>query len=367
MRTMITVAALLGTGVGASACAKPCVDDGLLQSFCPEAETDTDTGASASASATEASASATQASASATEASASATQGSISETDSDTAGDGCGAELFQSANVPANVLIVLDRSGSMNQSIGGGAGTKWQVALAAIDQFVSAFGDQARFGIMLYPGYNLSCSEGMSCSTGAVFVDPGPMTAQAIIDVLDEAQTCSFGTPTAETLESLLEYPGLEDQGRDNYVLLITDGDSTCEDPVPVVGALRVSNPEVKTYVLGFGGAVNPVELAAMAEAGGTALPGEPAYYQADDAASLEAALTSIGGDFLSCAYVLSKPLPDPDQLYVLFDGIHVPRDPGHANGWDYDANGNTVTFYGASCDALQSGQVADLQMVYGC
>lgn len=356
MRIMIPIAVLLGVG----ACATPCVDDGLLQKACPEQESLTDSSADTEG----ASASATETETASASASASVSQsGSASDTDS--AGDGCEAELFQSANVPANVLIVLDRSGSMNQDIGGG--TKWTVALEAIETFLGDFGNQARFGLMLYPGFDLSCDEGMNCATGTVFVDPGPMTAEAINESLDDAQTCSFGTPTAESLESLLDYSGLEDPTRDNYVLLITDGQSTCEDPIPIVAALRDRDPEVRTYVLGFGDGVDPDELEAMAEAGGTALPGDPAYYQADDAASLDQALQSIGGNFLSCSYSLDQPLDDPDQLYVLFDGIQVPRDPGHENGWDYDPVTNTVTFYGAACNALQSGDVTDLQLVYGC
>lgn len=360
MRVLIPMTVLLGVG----ACATPCVDDGLLQKHCPENETLTDSSAdtdSASASATVSESDTDTASASVSDSdSASASE---SDSDSDSDSDSCDAELFQSTNVPANVLIVLDRSGSMNENIGGG--TKWSIALEAIEQFIGDFGGQARFGLMLYPGFDLSCSEGMSCAAGTVFVDPASMSTADIVDALDDAQTCSFGTPTAETLDALLDYPGLEDPARANYVLLITDGQSTCDDPVPMVTALRNKEPEVQTYVLGFGDGVDPDELEAMAEAGGTALPGDPAYYEADDASSLDEALTSIGGNFLSCVYTLSAPLPDPDQLYVLFDGIQVARDT--VDGWDHDAATNTVTFYGAACDALQSGEVTDLQMVYGC
>jgi hypothetical protein len=340
------------------ACATPCLDDGLNQKPCPEGESLTDSSADTDTS----SASATE-TASATASESNSQTASVSDSDSD--GDGCEAELFQSANVPANVLIVLDRSGSMNQSLGGG--TKWSVALDAIETFLDEFGTQARFGLMLYPGFNLSCSEGMQCSTGTIVVDPAPMTVAMIEEALDDAQTCSFGTPTAETLESLVGYPGLQDPTRANHVLLITDGESTCEDPVPIVTELRNQTPEVKTFVLGFGGGVDPDELEAMAQAGGTALPGDPSYYQADDAASLDQALQSIGGEFLSCTYTLNKPLDDPEQLYVLFDGIQVPRDPTQDHGWDYDAGTNRVTFFGAACDALQSGDVSDLQLVYGC
>lgn len=38
-----------------------------------------------------------------------------------------------------------------------------------------------------------------------------------------------------------------------NYVLLLTDGMPTCDDPTPQVTALRRRMPEVRTFVVGFG------------------------------------------------------------------------------------------------------------------
>lgn len=279
---------------------------------------------------------------------------------------GCGGELYQAEQVPANMLIVLDRSTSMRDEIGG-AGTKWEIAHEAIGRMLDDYAGQIRFGLMLYPGLDQACDEGEECGPGAVFVDVGPDTADAIRDFLAGADTCSFGTPTAEALEVLTDYAGLEDTERANYILLITDGQSTCDDPVPRVTALRDESPEIRTFVVGFGSSVDPDELGDMAEAGGTARSGDPPYYQADDDASLLEALLSIGGGVLSCSFELSSVPPDEELLYIYFDEREIARDTTQTNGWDYDADTNQITFYGEACDDLQAGRVGDLVVSYGC
>jgi hypothetical protein len=51
----------------------------------------------------------------------------------------------------------------------------------------------------------------------------------------------------------------------------------------------------------------------------------------------------------------------------VYFDGVPVPRDRNHINGWDYDPDRNQVNFYGPACDQLRSGQVGDVDIKMGC
>lgn len=278
---------------------------------------------------------------------------------------GCDSELFGSEAIPPNVLIVLDRSASMLDEIDGGS--KWDIANAAVDQLTTDYGDTVRFGFMLFPGLDQSCSMGAECTAGAVFVDPADGTAEEIATFLDGADTCMFGTPIAETLESLVDYAGLEDPTRDNYVLLVTDGMATCDDPVPPVTQLRAEDPEIKTFVVGFGGEVDPGQLSAMAIEGGTALPGDPNYYQADDAAALGDAFAAIAGSVLSCSFLLDEIPADPDDLYAFFDMMQIDRDPTHTDGWDYDPATNTVTFYGPACDAIQNDEVDTVSLVFGC
>lgn len=278
---------------------------------------------------------------------------------------GCGGEFYQAEAVPPNVLITLDRSGSMHDWIDGG--TKWNVAKAAINDLTALYGDQVYFGLSLFPGYNQSCNSGASCGPGAVFIAPAPDTAAQIQNFLAGASTCSYGTPIAEHVNSLIDYTGLEDLSRANYVLLVTDGIATCADPVPPVDALRQQVPEVKTFVVGFGSGVDPAQLNDMADAGGTALPNDPKYFQADDAMALQDAFASIVGSVLSCTYKLDNMPPNADDLYVFFDGVIVTRDPNHADGWDYDPITNTITFYGPACDSVKGGEVEAMKIVFGC
>jgi hypothetical protein len=278
----------------------------------------------------------------------------------------CGGEVYQATAIQPNVLIVLDRSGSMNSHIED-QGSKWDIANDAIAQVVEDFGNKVLFGLSLFPGLDIECDDGMSCGPGAVFVDVGPDTATEITELLDDADTCTLGTPTAEALAPLQDYAGLEAKDRPNFILLITDGQSSCEEPAPVVEALHNQSPEIKTFVVGFGGSVDPDELNGMAQAGGTALEGDPMYYEADDAQSLVDAFAEIAGSVLSCSYVLDIVPPDPDELYVYIHDMEIPRDPMHTNGWDYEAMTNQITFYGPACELLQSGEVTDLQIIFGC
>lgn len=282
---------------------------------------------------------------------------------------GCGSDFYTAERVPPNLLLVVDRSGSMNDEVGSGPSrdTKWNIARAAIDNLLTSYQNQILFGLSLFPGTDQDCNQGARCGAGVVNVGIGPMTESNISMFVGGAGTCSFGTPIAEELAGLVSYAGLGDTTRANYVLLLTDGMATCDDPVPQVTALRQRTPEVKTFVVGFGSGVDATQLRDMARAGGTARTGTPEYYQADDAASLRSAFAAIAGSVLSCSYALGTRPPDPNLLYVYFDGVAVPRDGSHANGWDYNGAQNQINFYGAACQQLQSGQVGQLTVVYGC
>jgi hypothetical protein len=279
--------------------------------------------------------------------------------------DACEAEQFTAELVPPNVLIVLDRSGSMDQEIEGGA-SKWELAVVAVHDLLAAYADRIAFGLYLFPGTDQACDEGQECAPGLVAVELPAPSAQSIDDYLDDTGTCDLGTPISASLDDVVDYAPLEDAARASYVLLITDGEENCDaDPADSVAELRGQTPEVKTFVVGFGDGVDPDQLDAMAEAGGTARAGDPKYFQADDAASLAEALATIAGEVLSCEYVVAQPIADPDTLSVYFDGARVPRDETHATGWDFAAG--RLTFAGNACLALKTGVVDSLVLVYGC
>lgn len=271
-------------------------------------------------------------------------------------GGSCGGELLQTSRVQANFLIAEDKSGSMRELAGSQA--KWAIAQSAVKQITSQNQGSIRFGLVLFPG-------SQNCLPAPVAVQVGDNTAAAIAAALD-ATSPSGNTPIAGVLNLAAGVQGLQDPTRSNYVLLVTDGKETCGgNPIPAVQALFAKG--IKTYVVGFGGAVDPSTLTTMAIEGGTARAVIPRYYQADDAAGLNGALSSIAQGAIGCDFKLGTVPPDPAKLYVYVNGQLVTRDPAKVNGWEYHSAGNRITLYGPTCDAVSSLSAAKLQIVYGC
>ncbi|HOX42260.1 MAG TPA: MopE-related protein [Myxococcota bacterium] len=181
-----------------------------------------------------------------------------------------------------NMLIVLDRSGSM-------AEPKWSQAKNAIQYILDNYGNILRFGLDMYS------SDG-NCGAGNVQVQLGAGTAGAISSTLDSWDPTGM-TPTAATLMVLNQYDALKDIHRRNFVMVVTDGCDTCaadhiNDPVRAVQDLYANG--IRTFVIGFSeGSGDCGEwdsiLTAMATAGHSG-----SYYQADNQAELQAAMDSI-------------------------------------------------------------------------
>jgi hypothetical protein len=181
---------------------------------------------------------------------------------------------------------------------------------------------------------------------------------------------CDSGDPETSTGKSLaaqIGNPALQDPERDNSILLITDGAESgdCIDG-GVNGTVAAANLfgqaiPVKTFAVGFGGA-NLGEINNIAAAGGTQMG-----YVADMAEDLELALDQIANAVATCTFELDQVPPDVAEIYVFFDKdpTGVPNEPN--DGWTYDPMTNTVTFHGAACEAIKSGTIVDIDIVYGC
>ncbi len=49
-------------------------------------------------------------------------------------------------------------------------------------------------------------------------------------------------------------------------------------------------------------------------------------------------------------------------------DGVKVPRDKMHGEGWDYDGNMANVVIYGQACEQLKGvGATSNVQIIFGC
>lgn len=274
----------------------------------------------------------------------------------------CGGMEFALTRVAPNVMLVLDRSGSMGQSIGGGsATTKWTDLKSAVSTLVTSYDSQMRLGAAIFS------SDG-DCAAANVDVPLAPAAGATIEQKLD-AQGPRGNTPTAAALDTVIAKGMVDDATRANYIVLATDGEPNCAD-VDVtkrITALYNRTPSVKTFVIGIGDgtASNPALLDAWADAGHTARTGATHYYQTNSPTDLKAAFDAVVGGIVSCDFKMMQAAPDPSLIRVSENGALL--SPSPTSGYTFDPSTNTVTLHGASCDLLKTTPSTKIGVVYGC
>jgi hypothetical protein len=294
----------------------------------------------------------------------------------------CGEQTEEIALVnlgdPPDLLIVLDRSGSMmlSPNFPMPGDSKWLIMTNALTEVTASLDSNIRFGLSVFPS-DAWCAVDDTPVVG-IDLDQGPEIGDWM-----GLHGPDGNTPAHWALEAALTiYSGLPVNEAGRYVLFATDGVPNCggepptdevETKVETLAAVTaLHNAGIDSFVLGFGAGLtlDATLLNDAAQAGGVPRPGGPPYYyQAEDAAGLEDVLLEIAGGIIvpSCSYQLASPPPDPDAVTVTLNGVPVPRSTGHTNGWDYYPDANTITFFGSYCDDIMSGDVLNVRFVYGC
>jgi hypothetical protein len=293
-------------------------------------------------------------------------------------GGECGGTEATIESIPPNLLIVLDRSCSMNKDSGNGT-TKWEIAVAAINQMTTSFDAQIRFGLTLFPDHvTPDCQQ----AEIPIPVDPAAVPPiQALLTAALDGTDANFPkNPCVTNIDTAMQQaatePAFQDPERESFALLITDGQQSgnCNAAGGDAGTLQIitdlATAGVPTFVVGFGSGVDSTQLNEFADAGGVP-SADPTnhFYIADDQASLDAALLAIATSTLSCTFTLGEVPPDPSEIYVFFDNdpTGIANDATHTEGWDYDPVTNQVTFYGLACESIRSNAVSDVDIVFGC
>jgi hypothetical protein len=300
--------------------------------------------------------------------------GGGSEQSADAASCGVEQQTIEATNPAPDMLIVLDRSGSMNESIDGGwfSPSKWRVMRDALKTVTLANQQAIRFGLKMFPSNN-GCDVGAGMPVG---IDLGQ--SSAIVDAMNDSGA-GGDTPAQLGLQRALAiYQAAPASTGARYVLFATDGFPNCADSEEEAETATIDAVEaladagIKSFVVGFGSSVtaNPGFLDQVAMAGLVPRPnGPPHFYPANNEAQLKQALQQIAGGVAvpSCSFTLDELPPVPDLVSVSIDDTAVPRDPDHVEGWDYHPDMSTITFFGSYCTMVESGGATNVEFLYGC
>jgi hypothetical protein len=332
--------------------------------------------------------------------------------------DQCGVTSVEASFSAANVLLVIDKSSSMDDQPKGFALNKWDALKASLESALHEASDEMSFGLLLYPfGENTTIP--LDCFEGCCEVPAGPAAVQVGIasgesgatEVMQALAKTSpgGGTPTAAALGAALAYfttgDGKSLKG-ERYVLLATDGgpncgsvDSTCGadrctpnldglcpqgnccagegayclDDLAVVKQLEaLAAASIPTFVVGIPGTEKYSKyLDSFAVAGGVSNPNAPPSYYAVSADGGVQQLTRTFVDITthlvrSCEVDLGEAPANKRLLNVAVDCQIVPFENGA--GWNIEPEDSSkLLLAGDACEQLQKQGARRVDVVYGC
>jgi hypothetical protein len=298
----------------------------------------------------------------------------------------------QATNVPPDILIVFDRSGSMEEDLTGmacggagcGATSKWTIATTTMSSFLPTVENAVNWGLKLFatPGSgrnNDVCGVSMTAEVPPAGANSAPITAL----LASPTVTPNSSTPTTLAIRNATNYLKTLTDPNPKFILLVTDGIPTCgkamcaagvnvgngstmqcDDANAIAMVKTVHDEGYPTFVLGVGTSGSPGDgtLSQMATNGGYPRNDTPAYYPIDKAADLTAAFQAITGMVGKCFFAISPALKSGQTVTsVTADG--TPLAPG-----DYTlVNTNGVQLMGQKCDDFTNGTIKKIEVQVSC
>jgi hypothetical protein len=290
-------------------------------------------------------------------------------------------------SIPPNVMLVLDKSGSMVTAWDHDADpdtapiTRWNSLHQVVESVVTTFDAAASFGATLFPSAAATGDVANACVTSPTSEVPvAPMNLAAIVAGIPPAEDAGLmgGTPaTAGVILGRDHLLGLDPESP-RVLVLVTDGAANCsvdavdptelvlyDEQLPVVVGAAWTDHGIPTYVVGIDATDVVAELGIstidaldeVAAAGGKPLAGPHQFYQTTNQTELEAALQEIVDDAVGCTLPLEPTPAFPDLLEIHVDGALVPQVAGcDEDGWMYgDPPGSydSIVLCGTWCDEL--------------
>ena len=317
----------------------------------------------------------------------------------------CSVQMATLNPVAPNIVLVLDKSGSMlitwDHDANGGTPpiTRWASLHSVVSAIVNEFDLKINFGAALFPAKNATNEYTMSACVvqSPIDVTVGPNKGTPIINTIPAANnmTIKGGTPSATGMTRALDHLKTLDPLIPRAVLFITDGAANCgmglnppplfeqyDDTLHTIVQDAFTNDQIPTYVIGIDiqnsvtpntqdgnpNGINPYDkLNDVANKGGKPKndPTEK-FYNANNQIELNAALDTIIADALSCEISLDSEPAKPEFTEVEIQGVEVPYVPtcNGMNGWTWvNPNGpyDALVLCGTACSQLKMVGEADV------
>ena len=310
----------------------------------------------------------------------------------------CKPGTFDFQLATAQLMFVLDRSGSMDFGLGSDTPptpplpTRWKALHDALSGAIVPFDNQIQMGAKFFPEADVDPFGGgaAGCSlTNAVGIAPALGNANTILNVFNTTSP-KGGTPTALAITYAGQFLAAS-RGVARTMVLATDGAPNCNgaldgdtctctvtptntcatqpdgaydclDDKATIAAISdlFQNRKIPVYAVGIGGASFASVLDAMAVAGGRPSPGEPKYLPGDTPAEMQAAFTQVRDSVAKCTYLTPSAPTDPSSIVVTVGGAMIARDPTHMNGWDWsDQEYGVVELFGSACTSATASNVS--------
>ncbi len=331
---------------------------------------------------------------------------------------GCASSQSKAQQVPLDMYIMLDQSGSMSDAAGNS--TKWEATVAALKAFFQqpeAAG--IGVGIQYFPlTSSMQCP--VSCATDADCGACGPCVpffgicagagggdscnvddyakpeveiaplpgVSAALNMSLANHSPSGGTPTSAALDGTIKHAKDWAIAHPDHVavaVFATDGDpSSCDTDLATINAIAAAGangvPKILTFVIGVGSSLNA--LNGIAASGGT----NQAFLVDANANATQQfldAMNEIRGSALACAYLIPQPAMgelDYDAVNVQYLPVGgqpelIPKVegkqqcPASGKAWYYDNNATPkqIIMCDAACEAIKMDKDGEVSVIFGC
>jgi len=275
---------------------------------------------------------------------------------------------------PPELLIVLDRSASMNDVLAGSADSKWTQIVAALEAFTAQADAEAAFGLTFIGG-----RDGQStCQVlAAPTIAPALHAAVALGDAVAQSRPAG-STPLANAVTAAAAYLATRNNGAPKFLLLATDGQptcgttpcgadsteapGTCDDDAAIAAIAAARDQGIATFVLGVAapGATADQTLGAMAVAGGYPRSQTPTYHSIAES-GMGDVLVALAAAASPCDFELSPGVVTASISSVKANGVALSPSEFQLIGRD------RVRLLGAACAAYVAGTLTDVRVIVPC